>query len=56
MARLPRFVLAGPSQHVILRGNNREPIFYADDEYRFYLEKLKQACNKHLCDVHAHLI
>ena len=29
MARLPRFVLVGHPQHVIIRGNNREPIFYA---------------------------
>ncbi len=38
MARLPRFVLPGHPQHVIVRGNNREPVFYADDDYRFYLQ------------------
>ena len=27
MSRLPRFVLVGHPQHVIIRGNNREPIF-----------------------------
>ncbi len=27
MPRLPRFVLIGHPQHVIVRGNNREPIF-----------------------------
>jgi putative transposase len=56
MARLPRFNLPGHPQHVIVRGNNREPIFYADDDYRFYLEKLKQACDKHQCDVHAYVL
>jgi putative transposase len=56
MARLPRFVLPGHPQHVIIRGNNREPIFHADDDYRFYLEKLKQACDKHQCDVHAYVL
>ena len=30
MARLPRFVLIGLPQHVIIWGNNREPIFYAE--------------------------
>ena len=41
MARLPRFVLVGHPQHVIIRGINREAIFYADEDYRFYLDKLK---------------
>ena len=26
MARLPRIVLTGHPQHIIVRGNNREPI------------------------------
>ncbi len=56
MARQPRFVLVGHPQHVIVRGNNREPIFYADEDYRFYLEKLQQACKKHQCDVHAYVL
>lgn len=38
MARLPRFVLPGQPQHVIQRGNNRQDIFDAEDDYRFYLE------------------
>ena len=56
MPRLPRFVLPGHPQHVIVRGNNREPIFYAEEDYLFYLEKLKQACDKHQCDVHAYVL
>ena len=44
MARLPRFVIPGHPQHVIVRGNNRAPIFGTEQDYRFYLEKLKQAC------------
>ena len=56
MARLPRFVIPGQPQHVIVRGNNREAIFYADADYQFYLEKLKQACDKHRCDLHAYVL
>ncbi len=56
MARQARFVLPGHPQHVIIRGNNREPIFCAEEDYRFYLEKLKQACDKHDCDVHAYVL
>lgn len=56
MARLPRFVLVGQPQHVIIRGNNKEPIFYADEDYQFYLDKLKLACDKHDCDLHAYVL
>ncbi len=56
MARQPRFVLVGHPQHVIVRGNNRDPIFYAAEDYQFYLEKLKLACEKHLCDLHAYVL
>lgn len=56
MARLPRFVIPGQPQHVILRGNNRMEIFCADADYRFYLEKLQQACATHSCDIHAYVL
>ena len=56
MARLPRFVIPGQAQHVIVRGNNRQAIFCADEDYRFYLDKLKQACEKHACDLHAYVL
>lgn len=56
MARLPRYVIPDHPQHVILRGNNRAEIFCADADYRFYLEKLKQACDKHGCWVHAYVL
>jgi len=56
MARLPRFVIPGQPQHIILRGNNRSEIFCADADYRFYLEKLQLACDKHSCDIHAYVL
>ncbi len=56
MARLPRFVIVDQPQHVIVRGNNRDPIFYRDEDYQFYLKKLKQACDKHNCDLHAYVL
>jgi len=56
MARLPRFVIPGQPQHVIVRGNNRSEIFCADSDYRFYIEKLKEACDKHQCHMHAYLL
>ena len=56
MARLPRFNLPGQPQHVIIRGNNREPIFYHDTDHQFYLDKLLLACQKHQCDLHAYVL
>ncbi|RJX31786.1 MAG: transposase [Oxalobacter sp.] len=56
MARLPRFTVPGQPQHVIVRGNNRAEIFCSDEDYRFYLEKLHQACQKHGCDIHAYVL
>lgn len=56
MARLPRFIIPEHPQHVIVRGNNRTPIFCTEEDYRFYHEKLKQACDKHQCDVHAYVL
>ena len=56
MARQPRFVLPGQPQHVIQRGNNRQDIFRADEDYAFYLEKAEEAANKHECDIHAYVL
>jgi putative transposase len=56
MARLPRFVLPGHPQHVIVRGNNRSEIFCAEADYSFYLEKLQAACVKHACELHAYVL
>lgn len=56
MARLPRFAVPGQPQHVIQRGNNRQEIFCSEQDYRFYLEKLKQSADKHGCVIHAHVL
>jgi hypothetical protein len=44
MARLPRFVIPGHPQHVIVRGSSCAEIFCAEADYHFYLEKLKAVC------------
>ena len=56
MAHLRRFNLVGQPQHVIARGNNREPIFYDETDYHFYLEKLHQTCEKQNCDLHTFVL
>ncbi len=56
MARLPRFVIPGQAQHVIQRGNNRDVIFVADEDYQYYLKKLGDACKKYECELHAYVL
>ncbi len=56
MARLPRYGLAGRPQHIIQRGNNRSPIFFAPEDYAFFLECLKEGCQRYGCAVHAYVL
>jgi len=46
MARKPRFALPGMPQHIIQRGNNREPCFYVVADYQCYLRYLRDAADK----------
>ncbi len=56
MPRKPRFALPGMPQHVIQRGNNREPCFFAEDDYRHYLDLLKEASDRNRCHIHAYVL
>ena len=44
MARGIRIQSAGAYYHVMARGNRREDIFHDDDDRRFFLHTLSQAC------------
>ena len=54
MPRKTRFFLPGVPVHVIQRGNNRQPVFFGPDDYRFYLDRLGEASLTHGCRVHAY--
>ncbi len=56
MARLPRMVILGQPQHIIVRGNNSSEIFCCEADYRFYLENFLAASKKHDCQVHAYVL
>ncbi len=56
MPRKPRFNLIGVPQHVIQRGNNREPCFYAEEDYRRYLDDLDEVADKFGCAIHAYVL
>ena len=56
MPRPPRYPLIGVPQHVIQRGNNRQPTFFIADDFRFYRECLKAAAANHHCAIHAYVL
>ena len=56
MPRKPRFNLVGVPQHVIQRGNNRQPCFFFEEEYRFYLNQLTEINEKFECHIHSYVL
>ncbi|RYD14461.1 MAG: transposase [Lysobacteraceae bacterium] len=56
MPRLPRLDLAGIAQHVIQRGNDRQPCFFTPDDYRRYLHDLNEIALREQCAVHAYVL
>jgi REP element-mobilizing transposase RayT len=53
MARSIRIQSSGAYYHVMARGNRREDIFHDDDDRRFFLHTLSQACEMTGWRVHA---
>ena len=56
MPRRPRFNLPGIPQHIVQRGNNRAPCFFAEQDRRQYLEDLTESAEKYLCEIHAYVL
>ena len=56
MPRSPRYHLLDVPQHVIQRGPNRQPIFFGDDDYRFYLTAVQHAAERAGCAIHADVL
>ena len=56
MSRKPRFSLVGVPQHVIQRGNNREPCFHGDEDCQRYLGDLHEATRGNGCRLHAYVL
>ena len=56
MPRQARIVGAGYPHHIVQRGNNRQTIFFDDEDRRVYLEFLKKASLKNGCVVHAYCL
>lgn len=56
MPRRPRVSLPNVPHHIIQRGNNRSACFYAEDDYRLYLEWLAEYSEANDCQVHAFVL
>ena len=56
MPRRARVTLPGIPLHIIQRGNNRQPCFFADEDYRFYLDWLGEYAEKTGCRIHAYVL
>jgi putative transposase len=56
MPRRARLRLAGLPLHIIQRGNNRTPCFYADEDYALYLYHLGEMAREFHCAVHAYVL
>ena len=53
MPRLPRFAPIGIPQHIIQRGNNRQPCFCEEQDFGVYTNFLKSAAEKYQVEIHA---
>lgn len=56
MPRRPRIKLAGIPQHLVQRGVNREPCFFAEEDYHCYLHWLEEAAADWRCAIHAYVL
>jgi len=56
MPRPLRYTIPGVPQHVVQRGNNRQPTFFDAQDYRLYLECLREASERHQVAVHAYVL
>ena len=56
MARLPRIDVPGVPQHLIVRGNNRAPMFRDDADRMIFLRFLEEALEACVCDLHAYVL
>ncbi|MCC4114589.1 transposase [Aromatoleum toluclasticum] len=56
MPRRPRLSLPDVPLHLIQRGNNRQACFYADEDYRRYLDWLAESAATTGCRVHAYVL
>ncbi|MCZ4052234.1 transposase [Oxalobacter sp. OxGP1] len=56
MARSARLVIPGMPHHIYLQGNNRQDVFGDEEDYRCYLDWLREAARQYGVDIHAYAL
>lgn len=56
MPRRARLALPNVPLYIIQRGNNRQACFYADEDYHFSLDWLREHADKIGCQIHAYVL
>lgn len=56
MPRRPRIHIDGVPLHIVQRGHNREPCFFAEGDYSSYLHWLGEALREAECLLHAYVL
>lgn len=56
MARQPRIDLPGIPQHIVQRGNDRQPCFFTDLDRIRYLQDLRDIARREYCSIHAYVL
>ena len=56
MPRRPRIHLDGVPLHIVQRGHNREPCFFAEEDFGSYLHWLGEALGEAECALHAYVL
>jgi REP-associated tyrosine transposase len=56
MPRRPRLYIPGVPAHIVQRGNNRQPCFFSEFDYQFYLETLRRGLNRYEVKCHAYVL
>jgi len=56
MARQPRIDLPGIPQHIVQRGNDRQPCFFTELDHTRYLQDLRDIARREYCSVHAYVL
>ena len=56
MPRRRRVHLDGGPLHIVQRGHNREPCFFAEEDYSSYLHWLGEALDEAECKLHAYVL
>lgn len=56
MPRRPRILISDYPLHIVQRGINREPCFFAEEDYQCYLHWLEEAARNCGCAIHAYVL